>query len=146
MTSSCNHVTAIGLAPCVAGNTHMPHGRVWTRCAFFQNQEMIDNTNISMFYTKNMQNIFIFLLRLQLSNFDKKWHYIVRSGHRNAFHITGPLWWKSTGDRWPVLPVCKFLFVAWPGCGTTSPFAGDLRRHGIHVTSLYFQKYRSWRL
>ena len=72
----------------------------------------------------------------------ESWSVMMMSCHRNAFHITGPLWGESTGYRW--IPLSKasdaelwwfLLLSAWTNCWTNNRVAGLLRRHYTQVTS-----------
>ena len=73
-----------------------------------------------------------------------KWlHSMMTLWHVNSFHITGPLWGKSTGHQsiphtkgrqWGALIVT--LLLAWITCWISTRVAGDLGRHVAQVTSL----------
>ena len=67
----------------------IPERKIWALIALMQN---------------NLSDLSI-VSNMQLLNF--QWHFMI-SWHGNAFRITDPLWWESTGGRWfPIRTVQK---------------------------------------
>ena len=75
-----------------------------------------------------------------------QWLHVMRSCHGNAFRITGLLWRETTSGKWISLTKVSnvelwyFRLLLARSFWTNNRVVGDLRRYGIHVTSL------QWRL
>ena len=57
----------------------------------------------------------------------------IPSSNGNSFRVTGPLWWKSTSDRWiPFTKASGAELGAFFDLRLTKRDTSDLRRHGAH--------------
>ena len=82
---------------------------------------------------------------------ETKFTYMMTSRYGKAFRITGPLFRgiQFTDDRskgWWCRALVFSLLLSWVSCQTNSWVADDLRCHGAHETSLWWEPINTLRI